>query len=401
MRGPAAQPFQAVIDRHMQNIGALVRDRSGSTPAAGDGMREQGGLAAELALGATVARYLTSVLPLVRRELAHWRERARAIPDPALAAHALEGLSKRGNMEGAALFAVLAPRSRRRETVRALVAFQTAYNYLDTLGEQPSADPVANGRALHRALLVALDPAASHPDYYALHPQREDGGLLVALVDTCRMALATLPSHAAVAAGASAAAARIVTFQSLNLTERQGGHEALERWARQQVPDCSGLDWWQTAGAAGSSLAVHALIATAAQADVQRRDVEAIEAAYFPWICALHSLLDSLVDVAEDERAGQRNLLSYHASREQAAFAMRILVLRASDAVGSLADERQHRVILTAMAGHYVSSPEACTPYAGAIAGSVAAAVGPLLPAALVLFKARRALARVAGGGRW
>ena len=40
-------------------------------------------------------------------------------------------------------------------------------------------------------------------------------------------------------------------------------------------------------------------------------DVEAIEGAYFPWICALHSLLDRLVDVAEDERAGQRNLLSY------------------------------------------------------------------------------------------
>jgi ABC-type dipeptide/oligopeptide/nickel transport system ATPase subunit len=194
------------------------------------GAREPWDLAAQLALGATVARYLRSVFGPVRRELAHWRERARAIPDPALAAHARAGLSKRGNMEGAALFAVLAPASARRETVRALVAFQTAYNYLDTLCEQPSADPVANGHELHRALLVALDPAASHPDYYALYPQREDGGFLVALVDTCRSALATLPSHPAVAAGAVAAAERIVSFQSLNLTERQGGHEALERW---------------------------------------------------------------------------------------------------------------------------------------------------------------------------
>jgi tetraprenyl-beta-curcumene synthase len=398
MRGASVQPLQAVIDR---NAGALTRERSSSTPPAAGGMRKPQGLAAELVLGATVARYLTSVLPLVRRELAYWRERAREIPDPALAAHAIEGMSKRGNMEGAALFAVLAPHDRRRETVRALVAFQTAYNYLDTLAEQPSADPVANGRELHRALLVALDPAAKHHDYYALHPQREDGGFLVALVDTCRTALATLPSHDAVAAGASSAAARIVTFQSLNLTERQGGHEALERWARRQTPDCSGLHWWQTAGAAGSSLAVHALIATAAQADVRRRDVEAIEVAYFPWICALHSLLDSLVDVAEDERAGQRNLLSYHASREQASFAMKILARGAKDAVGSLADERHHRVILTAMAGYYLSSPEVRTPYASAIAASVAAAVGPPLPAALVLFKARRALVRVAGDGRW
>ena len=302
-------------------------------------------------------------------------------------------------MEGAALFAVLAPRDRRRETVRALVAFQTAYNYLDTLGEQPSADPVANGRQLHRALLVALDPTATHPDYYALHPQREDGGFLVALVDACRTALATLPALTTVAAGASAAAARIVTFQSLNLTERQGGYEALEHWARGQTPDRSGLHWWQTAGAGGSSLAVHALIAAAADPNVRQQDVEAIEGAYFPWICALHSLLDSLVDVAEDERAGQRNLLSYHASPEQAAFAMKFLAQRATDAASSLPDELRHRVILTAMAGYYLSSPGASTPYARAIAENVAAAVGPLLPQALVLFKVRRAVARVVHGG--
>jgi tetraprenyl-beta-curcumene synthase len=366
-----------------------------------EGRRGHGNLNGELALGATVARYLTSVLPRVRRELAHWREQAREIPDPVLRLHAIESLSKRGNMEGAALFAVLAPHSHRGETVRALVAFQTAYNYLDTLGEQPSADPVANGRALHRALLVALDPIATHPDYYALHPQCEDAGFLVALVDTCRTAFARLPAHAAVAAGASAAAARIVAFQSLNLTERQGSYEALEQWARRQTPDCSGLHWWQAAGAGGSSLAVHALIATAADPDVQPCDIEAIETAYFPWICALHSLLDSLVDIAEDERAGQRNLLSYHASPEQAAFAMKLLAQRASDAAGSLPDDLRHRVILTAMAGYYLSSPGASTPYARAIADNVAAAIGPLLRPALVLFKVRRALARLAGGERW
>ncbi len=358
-------------------------------------------LGSRLALGATVARYLAGVLGPVGRELAHWRERAREIPDPALAANARASLSKRGNIEGAALFAVLAPAAGRRETLRALVAFQTAYNYLDTLCEQPSADPVANGRELHRALLVALDPAAGHRDYYALHPQREDGGFLAALVDACRTALAALPSHAAVAAGATAAAERIVSFQSLNLTERQGGQEALERWARLQTPHGSGLDWWQTAGAGGSSLAVHALIATAARPHVTWRDVAAIEAAYFPWICALHSLLDSLVDVAEDERAGQHSLLGYHASSQQAAFAMEVLARRAGEAVDALLDERQHRVLLTAMAGHYLSSPEARMPYARAITASVADAVGPPLGPVLVLFKARGALARLAGGERW
>lgn len=364
-----------------------------------DDTHVRGNLQGELVLGATVMRYLTSIFPLVRRELAYWQAQAREIPDPVLCSDAIEGLSKRGNLEGAALFAVLAPRSNRRETVRALVAFQTAYNYLDTLAEQASTDPIANGRQLHQALLVALDPAARQPDYYALHPQREDGGFLAAVVDTCRTALATLPSHDVVSPVCKAAATRIVSFQSLNLTERQGGHDALEQWARQQAPKGSGLDWWQAAAAEGSSLAVHALIATAAKTDVCQQDVEAIDAAYFPWICALHSLLDSLVDVAEDERAGQRNLLGYHASTAQAAFAMEFLAERANAACRHLPDE--HRVILNAMVGYYLSSPEAFTPYARAIGGSVARAVGPLLPSALRLFKVRRALTRAKSGRHW
>jgi tetraprenyl-beta-curcumene synthase len=363
--------------------------------------REHREIAAKLVFSSTVALYLTNVLPLVRRELVHWRTQAVKISDPVLRAHALEGLSKRGNLEGAALFAVLAPRSRRREAVRALVAFQTAYNYLDRLAEQMSTDPVANGRQLHQALLVALDPAATHPDYYSLYPQSDDSGFLRELVDTCRNAFATLPSRAAVSVAASAAAARIVAFQSFNLTEYQGGYEALESWARQQAPDSLGLQWWQIAAAGGSSLAVHALIATAANDDVQQQDVEAIEAAYFPWICALHSLLDSLVDVAEDELAGQRNLLSYHANPDQAAFAMKILVRRTTEAARSLPDELRHRVILTAMVSHYLSSVDASTPDARAIAESVAGAVGPLLSPTLRLFKARRTLTRLTGGERW
>jgi tetraprenyl-beta-curcumene synthase len=406
MPGPVVQPFEAVAGRGVKHHAVRAGSRSSSTPvvsvtARPRSTREDREIAAKLVFGSTVALYLTNVLPLVRRELAHWRTQATEIADPVLRAHALEGLSKRGNLEGAALFAVLAPRSRRRQAVRALVAFQTAYNYIDKLAEQMSADPVANGRQLHHALLVALDPAATHPDYYSLYPQSKDSGFLRMLVDTCRTALVTLPSRPAISAAASAAAARIVSFQSFNLTKDQGGYEALETWARRQGPDSAGLQWWQLAAAGGSSLAVHALIATAGNDDVQQQDVEAIEAAYFPWICALHSLLDSLVDVAEDELVGQRNLLSYHANPEQASCAMRVLAQRATEAARALPDELHHRVILTAMVSHYLSSVETSTPDACAIAKSVAGAVGPLLSPTLRLFRTRRTLTRLAGGERW
>jgi len=362
------------------------RRRTAFSGTRASGPLELVGLASTFA--ATACSYLFTVLPRVKRELAHWQTQALSIPDPLLRRLALDALAKRGNMEGAALFAVLAPRAGRATAIRALVAFQAAYNYLDTLAEQPSPDPVSNGYQLHQALLVALDSSVSQPDYYAGYPHRADGGYLAAMVETCRTALAALPSHAAVGDEAWVAAARIVAFQSLNLTEAQGGQELLERWAREQAPAGSDLHWWQTAAACGSSLSVHALIAMSATPHLDAGDV--VDNAYYPWIGALHSLLDSLVDVAEDQRQGQRSLLS-HASPAELPEQMRRLAVRAGEAARSLPDGPRHRVILTAMVAYYLSASEASAAPARPIAAGVKAALDPLLTLALLLSGLRRA----------
>ena len=171
-----------------------------------------------------------------QRELAHWRQQAQTIPNARLRDTAQRALAKRGNIEGAALFATLAPAAHRATTVRALVAFQTAYNYLDALSSSPATEPVANGAQLHQALLTALHPQAKHPDYYALNPDRGDGGYLDAIVDACALAMQRLPSFAALAPLARCAAARIVDFQALNLNEHQGGQQALGGMGERATP---------------------------------------------------------------------------------------------------------------------------------------------------------------------
>jgi tetraprenyl-beta-curcumene synthase len=340
---------------------------------------------------ATVCGYLFTVLPRVKRELAHWQAQALNIPDPVLRRLALQALAKRGKMEGAALFAVLAPRARRPPAIRALIAFQAAYNYLDLLAEQPNRSPVSNGYQLHQALLVALGRGGPlQPDYYAGYPQHADGGYLAAMVDACRSALTALPSHAAVGEDLWVAALRVVGFQSLNLTEAQGGHELLERWAREQTPAGSELDWWQTAAACGSSLGVHALVAVSARPRLEAGEVIELNNAYFPWIGALHSLLDSLVDTAEDRRDGRRSLLS-QAPPAELPIHMRRLAARARMAARELPDGRRHAVILAAMIGHYLSASEAAEAQARPIAAGVKAAADPLLRPALLLAGLRRA----------
>jgi hypothetical protein len=112
------------------------------------------------ALVAANARYWTSVAPVVRAQLARWERRARAIPDPALRATALEKLrEERFNAEVAATLATLAPRAQRARTAEAIVALQVAYDYLDGLTEQPAADPLRSGRQLSVAFTDALPSA--------------------------------------------------------------------------------------------------------------------------------------------------------------------------------------------------------------------------------------------------
>ncbi len=350
------------------------------------------------AFAGAARRYWVNVFPTVRRERTRWQERAAEIPDPLLRTLALQAEGDRGNVEGAAAFAAFVPRANRTAVVRALVAYQSTYNYLDRLAEQPSAEPIAGARGLHQALLDALDPTGQvgteSPDYYAHYPQREDGGYLAALVDTCRSALATLPSYAAVAPAARTATERIVEFQSLNLSETQGEHDAFARWAAGETPPEIDLQWWETAAAGGSSLAVYALIATAADPRLDPREIAAIERAYFPWIGALHSLLDHLVDRAQDAASGERSLIDYYPSPAHAAARMQTLAERAASAAGGLPRAHAHTVVLAGMTANYLSDPGAAAPAAAPIARRVRGAIGGLVGPALLVFKARR----LAGG---
>ena len=118
-------------------------------------------------------RYWLRVFPTVRREAIRWRSRAEEIPDPVLRQAALANLrAERLNLDGAAAFAAFAPDAHRPAVVRAQVALQAAYDYVDALAEQPCRDPIRNGDQLHKVLGAALDPTGPRIDYTRTIPNR-------------------------------------------------------------------------------------------------------------------------------------------------------------------------------------------------------------------------------------
>ena len=183
-------------------------------------------------LGWALLAHRRFVVPRVRSEQRRWAAAGAAIPDPELREAALAALRRKGaNAEATGVFALLAPRARRAEALRAMTALQTAIDYLDALGERPLEDPLAAGLALHEALPEALDPGGERSRWYRRIPQREDGGYLAALVDTCRAAVAALPGREATLPAARRAARRCGEGQSHTHAAGEDDGTPLRAWA--------------------------------------------------------------------------------------------------------------------------------------------------------------------------
>lgn len=288
------------------------------------------------------------------------------------------------------MFALLAPRSCRRHVIRASVAFQALYDFLDTLSELPVRDSVANGRRLHAALLAALDPDREHVAYlehsgFAVG----EGGYVRELIAACREAIAQLPGYAIVAELCAEAAVRMAEYQSFNHDPDDPRRDALRRWATGLTVTDSGLLWWETAAAASDSLGVFALLAAAAQPSLSAADAQQAFSAYFPWVGALNVLLDSLVDRDTDLHSGDHSLVSHYDGPLHAAERLTVIAAESSARVEALGARTHHGLILAAMASFYLARPRVRTPDSEPIIEGVIRALGPHTRPAMAFLRLR------------
>lgn len=342
--------------------------------------------------------YWLVVFPHARRELRRWERRACRIPDRGLREHALGKLrSEAMTAEGAAAFAILATARSSREVVRACVAFEVIYDYVDALAEEPVADTLGNNRQLYGALVASFTVATPTPDWYAQHPRSDDGGYLRALVDACRDSLLRLPAHERVRPGLLRLARLAAEAQSLHHAAAEpGGEAALARWsATQQPPGCP-LEWWELAAASGSPLAFFALLAAASHRRTDEDDARAIEQAYHPWIAALSWLLESLVDQDEDATSTAHSYVAHYGSTRTAARRLTTIAGHAVADARHLPQGARHTLLLAGMTGMYLSDAGAEGHAAKEAAEAVRRTIGgPLIPL-LVVLRLRRRLGRSA-----
>jgi tetraprenyl-beta-curcumene synthase len=325
-----------------------------------------------------VARELAWVLPTVSREVKTWRALATSIPTAAIRQDALSALEhKRGHTDGAALFCIL-PRVRDPDLLRLLVAYEIIWDFLDCVNERGADRGQANGRQLHLALVDALNPDAEPSDYYRYHPWSDDGGYLEALVRCCQEACRNLPSYPRVRQLLNQEAWHAQVSALNHELDPERRDHALRKWALLKFPGKQEVSWYELTGAASASLTIHALLALAAKPSLSETEIAATHNAYFPWISAATTMLDSFVDQAEDQANGDHSYVAHYPSAPVAVLGIEALVQRSIAEASTLPDGERHTLIVACMIAMYLSKDSAQTSAARRDIKTLVSAGGPL-----------------------
>jgi tetraprenyl-beta-curcumene synthase len=201
----------------------------------------------------------------------------------------------------------------------------------------------------------ALTPDAPLRDYYRYRNEKDDGGFLGALVQTCQQQVKQLPSYPAVQS-------RVLELSCLYSDLQVHKHIAHEKreaellaWWKQYQPLYPHIFWQEFSAVTGSTIGIFALFCLATERRVDEACIKALDSAYFPWVCGLHILLDYLIDLEEDRAGGDLNFVSYYATEAEAIDRLQYFVKQAKASVEMLPNPAFHRMIVDGLVAFYLA----------------------------------------------
>ncbi len=252
------------------------------------------------------------------------------------------------------------------------------WDFLDSVNESALAAGQANGRQLHLGLIEALDPSRPLSDYYRYHPWSGDGSYLRALVDVCRRECASLPSFGRIRRVVVREAVRAQVLAINHDPDPARRDAMLQAWAEREFPGCRDATWFELTGAASASLTIHALLALSAEAECTEADFARAQRAYFPWISAATTMLDSYVDQAEDMASGDHSYVGHYPGPEVTVRRIRQLIKHCFAEAHGLPSAERHKLIVACMVAMYLSKDSAWTDSSRGVTRSLVSAGGSL-----------------------
>lgn len=252
------------------------------------------------------------IFPQVHKELQAWKERAQNIPNQELRNQALASIEdKTFHCEGGAIYAILAGEEW-KEAIRFIVAYQTISDYLDNLCDRSTSLAPEDFRQLHLSMLDALVSENERKDYYAFRSEKDDGGYLNALVQTCQKSLAKMSDYKLIAPYTyelSSIYGDLQVHKHVKIEERI---PRLQNWFDTYKHRWNDLSWYEFSACSGSTLGIFCLVSYGFGNYLNKELAKQIYNSYFPYMQGLHILLDYYIDQEEDLEEGDLNFCTYY-----------------------------------------------------------------------------------------
>lgn len=306
-----------------------------------------------------IAKFVKDVWPEVDCRLNEYKDLLQSGEDTVVAQQALSSIkNKRFHAIGGSVYS-LYPEVDLRNTVKFIVSLQTISDYLDNLCDRAGVFDELSFKQLHLAMLEAVDPSLTLSDYYLYYPQKSDNGYLKTLVGECRNQVAKLPSYSLVKERIKQLVelySGLQTYKHLGSDIRE---EKLTSWANAYLKEYPGINCWEFSAATGSTLGMFLLFAAAHNPKLNGAEADSIYSAYFPWISALHILLDYYIDSEEDKETGDLNFTNYYKTLDHCEQRLSYFIDRSVEQCLKLSHPDFHLTVIRGILAMYLTDPKA------------------------------------------
>lgn len=287
--------------------------------------------------------------------LSTWEASAEQIPNAELRKQALDSIEdKTFHCEGGAIYSLLS-QNYWKEAVQFIVAYQTISDYLDNLCDRSTSLDPNDFQCLHQAMQDALTPEAQLKDYYAFREEKDDGGYLASLVQTCQHTLRSLPNYNQLKPYTKELCALYSDLQvhkHVTLEERE---PRLKEWFTLYSNRWNDLSWYEFSACTGSTLGIYCLVSYGFGQTLTDEQIQNIYEGYFPYMQGLHILLDYFIDQEEDLVEGDLNFCNYYDHEDHMKQRFRYFIEQTQAHVQSLPHASFHQMVQKGLVGLYLA----------------------------------------------
>jgi Protein of unknown function (DUF2600). len=291
--------------------------------------------------------------------LDEYKDMLQPVKGYALAMQALSSIKyKRFHALGGSIYA-LYPGADVKKITRLVVSLQTISDYLDNLCDRAGIFDEVSFRQLHLAMYEAVDPTASISDYYLYYPEKDDNGYLRSLVEACREEVSKLSSYCIVKDRVIRLVDLYSCLQVYKHLDNSIREDKLRCWAESYIGNYPDISLWEFSAATGSTLGMFILFASSMDPDLTEAEAGSIFSVYFPYISALHILLDYYIDSEEDIKEGDLNFTSYYKGREETRQRISYFIKKSVESCYKLHYPRFHLTVVRGILAMYLTDAKA------------------------------------------